>query len=88
MTFGVLAPYRRMHIGTVMLQAIIAFYQRKPEIKRITLHVHTSNDVALRFYQKHGFKVIDTLPTYYKRLHPTSAHLLVLQLRYDRALPF
>ena len=95
MTFGVLAPFRRIklgrwapmdaqtviniRLGSLMLQSIIDFYQRKGEVRRISLHVHTINDVALKFYLKHGFRLVDTVADYYRKLTPSTAYLL----RYD-----
>lgn len=63
-----------------MLQAIISYYRRKPEIRRITLHVHTANQTALDFYTRHGFENIQLIQNYYKRLQPSSAYLLRLDL--------
>lgn len=76
MTFGVLAAFRRLRIGTVMLKSITEYYQRRREVSRIALHVHTTNEIALNFYLKHGFVLVDTIPEYYKKLSPSSAHLL------------
>lgn len=63
-----------------MLQSIMVYYKKKLEIKRITLHVHTANEAARQFYLQHGFQSGQTIPNYYKRLEPTSAYLLCLNL--------
>lgn len=63
-----------------MLQTIITYYRRKPEIRRITLHVHTANPAALNFYTRHGFEHLQLVSNYYKRLQPSSAFLLGLDL--------
>lgn len=76
MTFGVLAAFRRLKIGTVMLEAITEYYRRRIEVSRIALHVHSCNQIALNFYLKHEFILMETMPDYYKRLSPSSAHLL------------
>lgn len=66
-----------------MLQSIIAYYKRKPEIRRITLHVHSVNDIALNFYQKFGFIITQQVANYYKRLTPSTAYLLSLDLAHQ-----
>jgi ribosomal protein S18 acetylase RimI-like enzyme len=76
MTFGALAPYRRLKIGSVMIKAIIDHYGRRKEVKRIMLHVHTANEGAIKFYIHHGFQIVQSLPNYYRRLSPSSAYLL------------
>lgn len=68
-----------------MLHSIIAYYKRKPEIRRITLHVHSVNEVALAFYQKFGFTVLQKVPNYYKKLEPQSAIVLALDLNHNQA---
>ncbi|KDN39761.1 hypothetical protein K437DRAFT_258939 [Tilletiaria anomala UBC 951] len=47
------------------------------EIESIYLHVQTSNEEARKFYEKHGFKVVEELPTYYRQgVVPRSAWVL------------
>lgn len=96
MTFGVLAPFRRLQLGmrtsrtssppyhcavlgSCMLRTIVAFYQGRREVGRIALHVHTTNEIALKFYLKHGFQLVETVPDYYRRLDPPTAYLLRYQ---------
>lgn len=38
--------------------------------------LQTSNEAAIRFYQRFGFEVADTIRGYYKRLDPPDAALL------------
>lgn len=47
-----------------------------PEVKEACLHVQTSNDEAIAFYQKYGFQVTETIKNYYKRIDPPDAVLL------------
>ena len=42
--------------------------------------LQTSNDEAIRFYQRFGFSVGDTISGYYKRLDPPHAVLLKKKL--------
>ncbi len=45
------------------------------------LHVQVGNDVALRFYQKHGFEIAETIKDYYKRVVPPDCHVVKRVLR-------
>ena len=44
-------------------------------------HVQISNDEALQFYNKFGFKIIDTKQEYYKRIEPADAYVLEKSLK-------
>lgn len=79
MTFGVLAPYRRLGVGSAILNYIDRLYRRPltaSDVKGLALHVHTANKMAVSFYERHGFSVIANLDGYYARLSPTTAKLL------------
>ncbi|KIJ49604.1 hypothetical protein M422DRAFT_27967 [Sphaerobolus stellatus SS14] len=78
MTMGILAPYRSKNLGTKALQEILdaASSHSKPNITHIYLHVQESNTDALRFYERHGFKVMGTDPDYYKKIEPHGAWIL------------
>lgn len=78
MTVGVLAPYRRLGLGSALFKHLLdaaplgsVFAGRRVEC--IYLHVQTSNDVARAFYEHLGFKLVNTLPSYYTHSEPTSA---------------
>jgi ribosomal protein S18 acetylase RimI-like enzyme len=78
----VLAPYRGLGAGTALLTRCLAHVARQlPEVEEAVLHVQTSNDEAIRFYQRFGFEVGDTIPGYYKRLNPPDAVLLRKRLQ-------
>lgn len=50
------------------------------EVESIYLHVQTSNEEARQFYEKHNFKVVEEIPTYYRQgVEPRSAWLLELR---------
>lgn len=67
LTLVCLAPYRCRGIGTLLLQHVIHEAEMDARIVAINLHVQISNADALRFYQKFGFQVKETLVDYYKR---------------------
>ena len=39
-------------------------------------HVQVSNEDAIRFYEKFGFKIVGTKEDYYKRIDPPHAYIL------------
>lgn len=75
MTLGCLYTYRRLGIGTIMLEHVLDHAQKKG-IDNIYLHVQVNNIGAIEFYQKFGFEIVDTKEGYYKRIEPSSALVL------------
>ena len=64
MTLGILAPYRNKGIGNQVLKYIINTLLNKKEysdIYSIYLHVQTSNNDAIKFYQSNIHTLIITL---------------------------
>ncbi|KAK3541485.1 hypothetical protein QTP86_027238, partial [Hemibagrus guttatus] len=81
MTLGCLAPYRRLGIGTKMLNHVLNICEKDGTFDNIYLHVQISNESAIDFYQKFGFEIIETKKNYYKRIEPADAHVLQKSLR-------
>ncbi|KAJ6856470.1 N-alpha-acetyltransferase 50-like [Populus alba x Populus x berolinensis] len=75
MTLGVLAPYRRLGIGTKLLNHVLDLCS-KQNISEIYLHVQTNNEDALNFYKKFGFEIKDTIQNYYTNITPPDCYLL------------
>lgn len=75
MTLGCLFQYRRLGIGTKMLEHVLDYAQKKG-IDNIYLHVQINNTGAIEFYQKFGFEIVDTKEGYYKKIEPSSALIL------------
>lgn len=48
----------------------------KREVEEIYLHVQTNNDEALKFYEKFGFSIVNTIKDYYKRIEPRDCYVL------------
>jgi len=76
MTFGVLSPYRKLGIGSALLNFVFKVCKDRPAIEAIYLHVQTSNEEAILFYKKFGFEIVETIENYYKRIDPPHCHVL------------
>lgn len=76
MTLGCLAPYRRLGIGTVMVQHILQLCADDGNFDNVFLHVQVNNDVAIKFYEQFGFEVKERKEAYYKRIEPADAFVL------------
>ncbi len=63
MSFGVNEKYRGKGVGGMIISFLINLI--KKELSNITLYVHTENTKAIKFYEKNGFKNIETLENYY-----------------------
>lgn len=81
MTLGCLAPYRRLGIGTTMVQHVLNYVKKDGNFDSIFLHVQVNNESAIEFYKKFGFKIVETKEHYYKRIEPADAHVLQKTLR-------
>lgn len=81
MTLGCLAPYRRLRIGSVMLEHVLNFAKSKKCYDAIFLHVQVNNQVAIDFYKSFGFEIVETKAHYYKRIEPADAHVLQKNLK-------
>ncbi|KAL8216864.1 hypothetical protein R6Q57_023701 [Mikania cordata] len=58
MTFGVLAPYRGLGIGTTLLNHVAGLCS-KQSIDEMHLHVQMNNEDATRFYKKYGIEITE-----------------------------
>jgi ribosomal protein S18 acetylase RimI-like enzyme len=63
-----------------MLNYALEQVTRLTNVSQVYLHVQTSNIAAVGFYKAHGFAVADTVQDYYKRIEPTTAYLLQLDI--------
>ena len=70
---------RRLGVGLKLLEYILKT-AKEDGCARATLHVQTNNELALKFYEKGGFTVTETVPGYYKNIEPTDAHVLEKEL--------
>ncbi|KAF4519754.1 hypothetical protein B566_EDAN010348 [Ephemera danica] len=88
MTLGCLYPYRRLGIGSKMVEHVLKYIETEGNFDSIFLfisvrdkHVQVNNEGAIDFYKKFGFEIVETKEHYYKRIEPADAHVLQKTLR-------
>ncbi|XP_047118620.1 probable N-acetyltransferase san [Schistocerca piceifrons] len=81
MTLGCLYHYRRLGIGTKMVEHVLNYVEKDRNFDSIFLHVQVNNEGAIKFYKKFGFEIVETKEWYYKRIEPADAHVLQKTLR-------
>jgi ribosomal-protein-alanine N-acetyltransferase len=62
---SVTESYRRQNIGSALLARFLKEMQVE-NIKNIELEVRIDNKKAIKFYQKHDFKIIKKIPKFYQ----------------------
>lgn len=62
---SILESQRRQNIGSELLKQFVAEIILN-DIKNIELEVRTDNIKAIKFYQKHDFKIIDKIKSFYQ----------------------
>lgn len=73
----VLAPYRGLGIATSLLEAVTAPpLPSKYDIAHVYAHVWESNEEALEWYDKRGFKRTMKVDQYYRKLRPDGAWIV------------
>ncbi|CAH9063585.1 unnamed protein product [Cuscuta epithymum] len=75
MTLGVLAPYRGLGVGSKLLNHVLDLCARQ-NMSEIYLHVQTNNDDAIKFYQKFGFGITETIQNYYTNITPPDCYVV------------
>jgi len=76
MTLSVLESYRRMGLGSKLLNYAIDLATNDKTIKQIYLHVWVKNELAIAFYKKFDFIIEKDEPEYYTSIEPRGAHLV------------
>ncbi|KAI9226868.1 MAG: N-alpha-acetyltransferase 50, NatE catalytic subunit [Piptocephalis tieghemiana] len=81
MTLGVLQPYRRLGLGSLLLEHVLKHVSPKyPSLSQVFLHVQEGNEEALEFYKSHGFIDFGLEKDYYLNVSPSNAHILAKSL--------
>lgn len=65
LNFCIKENYQRKGIGSILLQEIINKTKEKG-LQNVILEVRSSNEKAINFYNKNGFKIINVRRAYYK----------------------
>ncbi|ENN74170.1 hypothetical protein D910_11585 [Dendroctonus ponderosae] len=81
MTLGCLYPYRRLGIGTLMMQHVLNYAENDGGFDSIFLHVQVNNEGAINFYKKFGFEIVETNEHYYVSTQTPGAHVLQKTIR-------
>jgi N-alpha-acetyltransferase 50 len=73
----VLAPYREQGLATCLLREVLQpGLLRRYKVGSIYAHVWESNEEALEWYRKRGFREVLMVGQYYKRLKPAGAWIM------------
>ncbi|KAI8363450.1 acyl-CoA N-acyltransferase [Mortierella sp. GBAus27b] len=76
-TLGVLAPYRRLGLGSRLLKHVLEHAELPSstgsKIAKVYLHVQINNEEAIEFYKKHGFEVTEECQGYYPQFEVSDA---------------
>jgi len=80
MTLGCLAPYRRLGVGSKMVEHVLNIVAKDGNFESVFLHVQVNNEGAINFYRNFGFDVVETKENYYKRIEPPDAYVLEKKL--------
>ncbi|KAJ9663487.1 hypothetical protein H2198_000752 [Neophaeococcomyces mojaviensis] len=74
---GILAPYRGLGLASALLQsAVDAREQQQFDVRSVWAHVWETNEDALEWYERRGFKRVLLQPHYYRRLRPSGAWIV------------
>lgn len=65
MTLGCVNSYRRIGLGTLLVQQCAQQVQADPSCGSLYLHVITSNAAAINFYERQGFHRVKEIENYY-----------------------
>ncbi|CAG9312858.1 unnamed protein product [Blepharisma stoltei] len=83
MDFDVALDYKRMKIGSRMMEHLKEIASKISKISSITLHVWTSNEAAVNFYKNQNFEIVAQLDNYYYEYQPTTAFVCEFKIKRD-----
>eukprot|EP01116_Phalansterium_solitarium_P021596 TRINITY_DN6784_c0_g1_i1.p2 TRINITY_DN6784_c0_g1~~TRINITY_DN6784_c0_g1_i1.p2 ORF type:complete len:167 (+),score=5.81 TRINITY_DN6784_c0_g1_i1:205-705(+) len=76
MTLAVLATYRRHGAGAALMQQAMDFCSDHDSIDEVLIYVQVNNDDAIRFYERFGLRIVDTVKNYYPRINPPDCYVM------------
>jgi len=68
MSFAVQDRYRRLGYGSLLMDKLESLFSSRYNISLMSLHVQTTNEKAINFYEKIGYKKYEFMKNYYFRL--------------------
>ena len=75
-SLSVLAAHRSKGIGGKLLEHVLEQVREKNETCVVYLQTQINNDDAVKFYEKHGFSILQKVDNFYKRLDPPHCFVL------------
>ncbi len=74
-----ISPYQRgKGFGHYLMENVLSYLKAKKVIK-IVLEVRVGNKAAISLYEHHGFRVVHTIPDYYKQ-PMENAHVMIKEM--------
>jgi len=65
-SIAVLPEYRNKGIGTALMNEVLSRMRRYYDVEYVYLEVRVSNEGAIRFYRRLGFKIANRVKGYYR----------------------
>ncbi|HEW93855.1 ribosomal-protein-alanine N-acetyltransferase [Candidatus Geothermarchaeota archaeon] len=65
-SIAVLPEYRNKGIGTALMNEVLSRMRRYYDVEYVYLEVRVSNEGAIRFYRRLGFKITNRVKGYYR----------------------
>jgi N-alpha-acetyltransferase 50 len=59
-----------------MLNHVLDYCKKDGNIECVYLHVQVNNEVAINFYKRFYFEIVEKKEQYYKRIEPADAYVL------------
>lgn len=74
-TLCVLAPFRRLGIAGSLIEEVLQHVSEP--VVGLWAHVHSADEDAIQWYEKRGFRRLERIEGYYRKLVPNSAWIMV-----------
>ena len=85
--FGVSESHRRLGIGSSLMQRLLYHAETQKDTRVVYLHVESTNNVAISFYERFGFHYFTEIPGYY-HLEGSAADGLVYVIYMNGGSPY
>ena len=71
-----LPPYRGLALGRALVEYVCHTAKQKYAAAYVSAHVWEDNVAALQWYERQGFRKIEMVDSYYRKLRPAGAWLM------------